>query len=156
MTQFLRTTLQAGSRSRQLALRLALMFAAAWTSSASATELDDYVNTPDPAFRYELHAPSTVTKPTHESRVYHLVSQNWLTSEEVDRTLWEHWVTVCIPNDREHAEALIMIGGGGNGGEAPSPSGALDQIALQTKSVVVEIKQIPNQPLHFKGEQMDA
>jgi len=122
----------------------------------SATELDDYVNTPDPAFKYELHEASTVKKTTHESRVYHLVSQNWLKPDEVDRTLWEHWVTVCIPADRTNSQALIMIGGGGNGGDAPSPSGALEQVAMMTKSVVVEVKQIPNQPLHFTGEEMDA
>jgi PhoPQ-activated pathogenicity-related protein len=124
-------------------------------SPALATELDDYVNTPDPAFRYELQADLTVTKPTHETRVYHLVSQNWLKESEVDRTLWEHWVTVSIPKERTHTPAMVMIGGGSNGGKAPSPEGALDQIALMTKSVVVEVKQIPNQPLHFKGEQMD-
>ena len=123
---------------------------------AFATPLDDYVNTPDPAFTYELQADATVTKPNYESRVYHLVSQNWLKDTEVDRTLWEHWVTVCVPKERTHTPAMIVISGGSNGGAAPGPNAALDQIALQTHSVVVEIKQIPNEPLHFTGEQMEA
>ncbi len=120
----------------------------------AATPLDDYVNTPDPVFRYELHPQATVTKKTHEAKVYHLVSQEWLTKAEVDRPLWEHWVTIHVPAERAFKPAMLFISGGGNGGSAPTPNGAMTQIALMTKSVVVEIKQIPNQPLHFAGENM--
>ena len=54
---------------------------------ALATPLDDYVNTPDPAFKYELNEAASSAKPTHDVKVYHLVSQEWLESSEVDRTL---------------------------------------------------------------------
>lgn len=136
-------------------IRAAAIAALLLSSAAQSTPLDDYVNTPDPAYKYTLQEDATVSKPTHETRVYHLVSQNWLKETEVDRTLWEHWVTVSIPAERQDSSALIMIGGGSNGGGAPSPSSALDQIAIMTKSVVIEVKQIPNQPLHFTGEQME-
>lgn len=136
-------------------LRAALAcLAVLFTVPAIGTPLDDYVNTPDPAFSYELKADATVKATTHETRVYHLVSQNWLKESEVDRTLWEHWVSVCIPAERAHTPALLFISGGGNDSDAPGPNGALEQIAIRTKSIVVEIKQIPNQVLHFTEEKM--
>jgi PhoPQ-activated pathogenicity-related protein len=134
------------------AIALALALCAA---PALATPLDDYVNTPDPAFKYELKEAASSSKPTHDIKVYHLVSQEWLKSDEVDRTLWEHWVTVVVPKERTSKTAMAMISGGGNGGDAPEASMALAQIALQTKSIVMEVKQIPNQPLNFSEEKME-
>jgi len=148
------TVTSAGYIYRHLPLLALFLFIAA-VMPVVATPLDAYVNTPDPAYRYELREEATVRKDTHETRAYHLVSQNWLTEAEVDRTLWEHWVTVCIPKERTEGFALVFIGGGGNGGGAPGPNAALEQIALRTKTIVIEVKQIPNQPLHFKGEVMD-
>lgn len=133
-----------------IALALALL-----ATPALATPLDDYVNKPDPAFKYELNEAASTSNPTHDIKVYHLVSQEWLTSAEVDRTLWEHWVTVVVPKERKYKPAMTVISGGGNGGEAPEANVALVQIALQTKSIVMEVKQIPNQPLNFTEEKME-
>jgi PhoPQ-activated pathogenicity-related protein len=134
------------------ALTLALV---SFATSALATPLDDYVAKPDPAFKYELNEAASTTSATHDTKVYHLVSQEWLTSKEVDRTLWEHWVTVVVPKERKFKPAMLVISGGGNGGEAPEANGALVQIALRTQSIVMEVKQIPNQPLNFTEEKME-
>ena len=47
----------------------------------------------------------------------------------------------------------MFIGGGGNGGEAPKGLDArVATIAKATKSVVAELKQVPNQPLIFHND----
>lgn len=124
--------------------------------TASATPLDDYVAKPDPAYAYTAVPGSDVSTPAYDAKVYHLVSQTWLDETKVDRTKWEHWVTVFVPKDRQYTPALLMINGGSNrGGEPQAPDRSLAQIAVQTKSIVVDVKQIPNQPLKFTGEHMD-
>ena len=119
---------------------------------ALATPLDDYVAKPDPAYRYELVNQSEKADCT--TYAYHLVSQTWLDPAKVDRPLWEHTVLVTVPKERTYTRAMIFIGGGGNKNEekpaADNP--IMEKIAVLTKSIVSEIKQIPNQPLFFAGD----
>lgn len=139
--------------------RLPLLLAAIVLSvlpAALATPLDDYVAKPDPAFSFDPKPAREEDKGAFTARAYKMVSQEWLDASKVDRTKWEHWVVITTPKTVEHPDhALLFIGGGGNGGDAPGGDGALGQVAVVTKSVVVEIKQIPNQPLHFPDEAME-
>jgi len=132
---------------------MACLWVAAFTLSAAATPLDDYVAKPDPAFSYG-NGPVHVTETdAYTASVYKMVSQEWLDPSFVDRTKWEHWVVVVVPKEIVHTKALVFINGGSNrGDDPPSVDGALGQVAVLTKSVLVDVKQIPNQPLRFTGE----
>src|SRR4029453_10399148 len=94
---------------------------------------------------------------TADAEGYHaftidLTSQTWLTDKEGDRTVWKHWPPIVAPKEVRSATGLLLIGGGANGREAPSKvDGKLLQIALSTKSVVAELRMVPNQPLTFGG-----
>ena len=124
-----------------------------FAAGALATPLDDYVAAPDPAFQYKL--VSTVEKADCTTFVYHLVSQTWLDASKVDRPLWEHTVLVTVPKEMKYTKAMMFIGGGGNPTDDANQGkdgGPLDRIAVLTKSLVAEIKQIPNQPLRFVGD----
>jgi PhoPQ-activated pathogenicity-related protein len=82
-----------------------------------------------------------------------MTSQTWLTPGEVNRTEWKHWVTVVRPANVESDIGLLFITGGANrDGEAPKPAKELLQIAAATKSVVIELKMVPNQPLILDGD----
>jgi PhoPQ-activated pathogenicity-related protein len=71
----------------------------------------------------------------------------------VNRTEWRHWVVVARPDELKHSTALLFIGGGANRDDRPPKvSGDLARIARETKSVVVELKMVPNQPLVFGGD----
>ncbi|MCC6794820.1 MAG: PhoPQ-activated pathogenicity [Candidatus Hydrogenedentes bacterium] len=121
------------------------------------TALDDYVAKPDPAFSYDSKPAREDVKDNYTARTYHMTSQEWLDASKVDRTKWEHWVIVVEPKEVEYKDhALLFINGGSNrGGDAPAADGALPQVAVMTKSILVDVKQIPNQPLHFPDEQME-
>lgn len=132
------------------------VFAMAFTAAVFATPLDDYVAAPDPAFTYDPTPAKEVATENYTARTYRMVSQNWLDPSRVDRTTWEHWVVVIAPKAVEHGEqALLFINGGSNGGEPPAPSVPLAQVAVMTKSILVDVKQIPNQPLRFPDEPME-
>ena len=115
------------------------------------TALDDYVAAPDT--NYSFHVVARVPGNGQTTFIVDMTSQAWLTTNEVDRPLWKHWLTIVKPDDVASSTSLLFIGGGGNGGSPPnSADGNLVKIALATKSVVTELKMVPNQPLVFAGE----
>ena len=117
------------------------------------TVIDDYVHAPDPAYRWEI--VSSTRKTDYTSVVIDLVSQTWLSSDETDRPEWQHWLTLAIPHDVKSDVALVFVGGGNNGGDAPaSVSDRMAEIALATGTVVAELGMVPNQPLVFHGDGM--
>jgi PhoPQ-activated pathogenicity-related protein len=85
--------------------------------------------------------------------ILEMTSQAWLTTNEVDRPLWKHWVIVVKPNTVTSSKSLLFITGGANGGQPPSSGdGNMSRIAVATKSVVTELRMVPNQALVFAGE----
>lgn len=115
------------------------------------TALDDYVAAPDTNYSYRVLA--RIPGKDHRTLIVEMTSQAWLTTAEVDRPVWKHWMTVVQPTFVAHAKSLLFIGGGGNGGNPPvSADPNLVKIAVATKSVVTELKMVPNQPLVFAGE----
>ena len=115
------------------------------------TALDDYVAAPDTNFSY--HLVGTLATNGATTYVLEMTSQAWLTTNEVDRPLWKHWLTIVKPDKLTSSKALLFITGGANGGKPPQGADAnMAQIALTTRSVVAELKMVPNQPLVFAGE----
>ncbi len=116
--------------------------------SFNQTPLDNYVNSPDPSFHSEIMYQGK--KAGYTLMVLKMVSQEWLSSNEVDEPVWWHWVTVVVPDTLEHDTALMWIGGGDKGDELPQEAGPiLTQSALLTHSVTAGIHNIPNQPITF-------
>jgi len=115
------------------------------------TALDDYVAAPDT--NYNFHLIKSVPGKDQTTFILEMTSQSWLTSKEVDRPLWKHWVIIVKPDTVTTTKSFLFITGGGNEGAPPS-SGSPDmtRMAVATKSVVTELKMVPNQPLVFAGE----
>jgi PhoPQ-activated pathogenicity-related protein len=116
------------------------------------TALDRYVAAPDPNFRFakagELRALGDVSVTLLE-----LTSQQWLTSKEVDRPIWRHWLVVYRPARVTGDTALLYLGGGSSTGKRPQKTnGVLAALAHDTGSVTAELRMIPNQPLTFKSD----
>lgn len=121
------------------------------TINTEMTAIDRYVAAPDPSYQWNLVS----TQPTAGGTLFviDLTSQTWLRPDEVDRPVWHHWLSIFKPEGATTNKAMLFIAGGGNGGEAPKKlDPMLVAIATATKSVVVELKQIPNQPLIFHGD----
>jgi len=115
---------------------------------AVGTPLDDYVAAPDPSYRHDL--VKTVPGPGYTAYIIELTSQSWRSKDEVDRTLWKHWLTIIKPNNATSDTALLWINGGSNRSSPPdSPDKMIAGIALAANAVVADLKQVPNQPLTF-------
>ena len=115
------------------------------------TPLDDAVESADDSYSWQVL--SAATEDGVGTIVVDLVSQHWLTDAEVDRTAWQHWLTLSIPANVASDTAMLFIGGGRNGGEPPAAaSERIAMIAKATGTVVAELGMVPNQPLIFHGD----
>ncbi|HXY34687.1 MAG TPA: PhoPQ-activated pathogenicity-related family protein [Planctomycetaceae bacterium] len=120
-------------------------------AQAGETALDRYVARPDPSYSWKIdHKMEAHGAGTY---IVDLKSQTWRKPNEVDRPLWQHWVTIIRPAHPASHTAFLFIDGGSNGGKAPKSAGLLMAwLSAQTNSVVVELKMVPNQPLVFHND----
>lgn len=135
----------------KLVCAVVLTFVSVAVASAeppAETALDRYVAKPDPA--YEWSVAKTIEGDGYRAWVLDLKSQTWRSAEEVDRPVWQHWLTIVKPDAATAETALLYIGGGANGDPLPETPGArVLGLAMASNTVVAELGQVPNQPLYF-------
>ena len=79
-------------------------------SLAPRTALDDYIARPDN--HYEWSVVKQTRGKGFTSYVLDMKSQAWRTEAEVDRTVWQHWLVVVLPDRVAFDTGFLMIGGG--------------------------------------------
>jgi PhoPQ-activated pathogenicity-related protein len=138
-----------------LALALAAAPAAALAAPNPTNVLDRYVARPDPSFGWKVE--KTFTGPGYHGAVLELTSQTWLTAKDTDRPVWKHWLTITVPDNVDSHKALLFIGGGSTTSRTPaSGSERFVAMAIETRSVMAELGQVPNQPLRFPDTPNEA
>lgn len=115
------------------------------------TALDRYIAKPDAAYKWEV--AGSVKGNGYTAYIVDMTSQTWRGKSEVDRPEWRHWVTIIRPAEVKHRTGFLMITGGANGSKPPAqPDANLAAMAVDTNSVVTELRMVPNQPITFAGE----
>jgi PhoPQ-activated pathogenicity-related protein len=118
------------------------------STAPEATALDRYVAAPDPSYAWSVVA--TRQEGDLVVTTIDMTSQQWRTSDEVDRTAWRHWLTIMRPAEVRSDVSLLFITGGDNQKEAvPRVDPMLAEIAQKTGTIVSELRMVPNQPLTF-------
>ena len=111
---------------------------------SAETPIEKYVKAPDESFGWEVVETQEGEK--HTVLLVDMVSQNWLTLEEVDRTEWRHWLVIAIPEEVSPGPALLFLVADQMVGI--NESGREDlQIASLSNAVTAELRTVPNQPL---------
>lgn len=119
--------------------------------TAQTTPLDEYVYLADDNFSFRV--VSSVSDFFTAGYVLELTSQAWRDSSEVDHVIWKHWVKVIIPSlGPLNDTALLFINGGSHLDPLPVIDPDYRLIAAATRSVIVELTAVPNQPLRFANE----
>lgn len=142
-------------RSTAVCVALACVIAGALVS---ATPLDDYVNKPDPNFKF-IDTGVRRSGNGWTGYVYNLTSQMWLSEANVSRPLWWHWLIIIIPHDvkMNGTKALLYITGNDNrdGSEHSIPKDDDEDLfvtatlAVSARTPAAVLFQVPNQPLKF-------
>lgn len=133
------------------ALAVILLQVAAYGQATDQTALDRYVAKPDPTYKYEL--VRTIPGNGYTTYVIDMTSQTWRSEKELNRSVWKHWMLVVKPDTVTSSKSLLYIGGGSNNDRVPDRiDGSFAQIAVASKSVVTELRMIPNQPITFTDD----
>src|SRR5690348_2386666 len=127
-----------------------LLLACSTAVAGDYTALDRYVAAPDASFRWSL--ARTLSYPGLKAYQLDMVSQTWLTTAEVNRPEWRHWVTIYKPEQLATSTVLLFINGGSNSNTPPSPDPLMLVMAASLGAVAVDLGQVPNEPLQFVGE----
>lgn len=121
---------------------------AAESNGLALTALDRYVSEYDSNYKYSIR--STVSGNGYKTYVLDMTSQQWLTEAEVNLPLWEHHMTVTVPDAIESNIGFLTISGGSKSRAAPELAEASDiSRALDSGTVVTTLYMVPNQPLVF-------
>jgi len=122
------------------------------TARGERTALDRYVAKPDPNYSFRL--AQSIKGESLTIHYIDMISQSWLTTNEVNHPLWQHWLTIVVPDKVSSSTGLLFITGGSNRTNPPSkPDVSLLLAASTTESVVADLKNVPNEPLVFSGEE---
>src|SRR5436189_5663176 len=78
----------------------------------TCTALDRYVSAPDT--NYSFHLVKALPEKGYTTFILEMTSQAWLTTNEVDRPLWKHWVNIVRPETVTSSKSLLFITGGAN------------------------------------------
>jgi len=131
-------------------------------SLVTSNALDDYVFHDDGYYSYELLKTYTYRAPDYTSYMINMTSQKWLTEKETNRPVWWHYLTIHIPHEFPDEDmkksGYLFIDGGNNDNPLNVPDETDNMLmftgllAATTKSVVANLKQIPNQHMIFKDD----
>lgn len=119
------------------------------------TALDRYVSAPDSNYKYSVL--NRVEEESYSTFIVEMTSQQWLTEAEVNLPLWEHYMTITVPNEVKSDIGFLYITGGSKNNQAPTAAPEADvNRALLTGTVVSTLYMVPNQPLEFVGDSAGA
>jgi PhoPQ-activated pathogenicity-related protein len=110
------------------------------------TALQSYLENGDKTFKWEVKETFAKDGLTF----YNLL----LTSQKWREFTWTHQLTVIVPKENKHDDALLFITGGSNKNELPNWNSKQDDkmyaslggIATTNRAIVALLKQTPNQP----------
>jgi PhoPQ-activated pathogenicity-related protein len=123
--------------------------------------LENYVNTPDPAYEYHQvgQTVSGVSQTPYKYYVLDMTSQKWRSEADVNLPYWHHWMEVYVPYDSEGQVAdldptsLLFIRGGSNTSNAPTqPDPTMATYATANASIVTVLRIVPNEDVIFTDE----
>lgn len=109
--------------------------------------LQSYLNNGDNSFKWEVRDSTK----TEGARIYRII----FTSQTWRDTVWNHELTVIVPNEISYHDGLLFITGGSVKNGEPNIHKwdkdeivALTEIAELNKAIASIIWQVPNQPLY--------
>lgn len=127
-----------------------------------ATALDDYVWAEDDHYKYEdmgvtISGKSLDGKHSWTGYMLNMTSQQWLTPEDVDRSIWWHYLCVIVPDtvDYNNNGTLWVTGWSNTDGLPTSKDEDIvlsASLAMGTKTIVGALFQIPNEKVIFSGD----
>ncbi len=133
-----------------LALTLVLLYFGlnyAFLSNNNYDSMKDYIESTKNEFSYEIE--DIIYEKEWTGFHIKMISGEWLDKKKVDTVEWSHFVDIVIPKETLTETGIMFI----DGGVTDEKYFRLDSIsvgyALKTKSIIVNLHNIPVQPINF-------
>lgn len=126
----------------------------AFLSVEGYTSMKDYIDSTKNEFSYEIEDVFYEDEWTG----YHIrmTSGEWLDSKKVENVDWLHYVDIVIPKETQTDTGIMFIDSGVNDENYFRLDSTSVSYALRTKSVIVNIHNIPAQPVTFLASDQES
>ena len=118
------------------------------------TSMSDYIESTKNEFSYDIQ--EVIYEENWTGYHIKMISGEWLDSKKVDQVEWWHYVDIIIPKQTTSSTGIMFI----DGGEKSEDYFRLDAQsignAIKTESVIVNVSNIPFQPLNFLSSEQDS
>ena len=118
------------------------------------TSMSDYIVSTKNEFSYDIQ--EVIYEENWTGYHIKMISGEWLDSKKVDQVEWWHYVDIIIPKQTTSSTGIMFI----DGGEKSDDYFRLDAQsignAIKTESVIVNVSNIPFQPLNFLSSEQDS
>jgi PhoPQ-activated pathogenicity-related protein len=133
-----------------LVLAIVLLYFAinyAFLSNHNYDSIKDYIESTKSEFSYDIE--DIIYEEEWTGFHIKMISGEWLDKKKVDNVEWSHYVDIVIPNDVETDTGIMFIDSGVNDDSYFRLDSISIGYALKTKSIIVNIHNIPMQPINF-------
>ena len=118
------------------------------------TSMSDYIESTKNEFSYDIQ--EVIYEENWTGYHIKMISGEWLDSKKVDQVEGWHYVDIIIPKQTTSSTGIMFI----DGGEKSEDYFRLDaqsiRNAIKTEAVIVNISNIPFQPLNFLSSEQDS
>ncbi len=118
------------------------------------TSMSDYIESTKNEFSYDIQ--EVIYEENWTGYHIKMISGDWLDSKKVDQVEWWHYVDIIIPKQTTSSTGIMFI----DGGEKSEDYFRLDaqsiRNAIKTEAVIVNVSNIPFQPLNFLSSEQDS
>jgi PhoPQ-activated pathogenicity-related protein len=133
-----------------LVLAIVLLYFAinyAFLSNHNYDSIKDYIESTKSEFSYDIE--DIIYEEEWTGFHIKMISGEWLDKKKVDNVEWSHYVDIVIPNDVETDTGIMFIDSGVNDDSYFRLDSISIGYALKTKSIIVNVHNIPMQPINF-------
>ena len=118
------------------------------------TSMSDYIESTKNEFSYDIQ--EVIYEENWTGYHIKMISGEWLDSKKVDQVEWWHYVDIIIPKQTTSSTGIMFIDGGEKSEDYFRIDAQSIRNAIKTQAVIVNISNIPFQPLNFLSSEQDS
>ena len=118
------------------------------------TSMSNYIESTKNEFSYDIQ--EVIYEENWTGYHIKMISGEWLDSKKVDQVEWWHYVDIIIPKQTTSSTGIMFIDGGEKSDDYFRLDAQSIENAIKTEAVIVNVSNIPFQPLNFLSSEQDS
>ena len=118
------------------------------------TSMSNYIESTKNEFSYDIQ--EVIYEENWTGYHIKMISGEWLDSKKVDQVEWWHYVDIIIPKQTTSSTGIMFIDGGQKSEDYFRLDAQSIRNAIKTEAVIVNVSNIPFQPLNFLSSEQDS